>query len=122
MVYILTNNPWYLYHKCFVFSLHIDDFYIYCACAETSVGTFFTLKKCKRYNVTSERLEHVFKLSYLVTEVLPVDTVEEGLLEALSEGGQVWQLVTAGDVEERVEEELPQLPTHPVAATRQRND
>ena len=25
-LYILTNNPQYLYHKCFLFSLDIDDF------------------------------------------------------------------------------------------------
>ena len=60
----------------------------------------------------------MFQLLYLLTEVLPVDTVEEGLFEALSESGEVGQVVTAGDVEEGVEEELPQLPTHPVAGTR----
>ena len=26
VIYILTNNPLYLYHKCIVLSLHINDF------------------------------------------------------------------------------------------------
>ena len=34
----LTNSSWHLYRKCFVVSLDIGAFYIYCACAETSTG------------------------------------------------------------------------------------
>ena len=42
------NSPWHLYQKCFVVSLHVDDFTFIAHAQKRQSESLYGLEKCKR--------------------------------------------------------------------------